>query len=150
MTTDQRETFSEEELQKAKDLEDRMQTAVTKYTKEWLYIAPDMKDTPKESKPAAQSAAAQQDSTLGAHRLTPKAVPELKPKNILTTKTSRVELVTWIRQMKSYFAASYINLCPPEIQVHYLEERMDPTTFRMLRKLTGDEPHKYPMEKLYE
>ena len=150
MTIDQRKEKCEAELQKAKDLETKMHTAVNNYTKEWLYIAPDTTGAPKEATPEAQPATAHQDITLGAHRLTPKAVPELKPKNILTQTTSRVELVTWIRQMKSYFAASYFNLCPPEIQIHYLEERMDQATFRMLRRLTGDKPHEFPMEKLYD
>ena len=64
MTIDQRKTFGEAELQKAKDLESKMHTAVNNYTKEWLYIAPDTKGAPKEATPEAQPATAHQDLSL--------------------------------------------------------------------------------------
>ena len=114
-----------------------MQTAITEYTTEWLYIAPDRSQTPANPAPTPPPTSSQQVNTLGAQKLTPKAVSELKPKNILTATTSRVELVAWLRAMQAYFAASHFDLYTPEVRVYYLEERMDAATFCMLRKLTG-------------
>ena len=132
-------------------MELRMMNAITEYTTEWLYITPDKSQTTAApTTPPTPNSTQPQGNTPGAQKLTPKAVPELKPKNILTANTSRVDLVAWLRAMKAYFAASNFDLCSPEVKVYYLEERMDAATFRMLRKLTGNKPHNYSMETLYK
>ena len=84
-----------------------------------------------------------------AKTITAKAVPELKPKTLLTQNTSRMDMMAWERSMQSYFTASNFHLCTPEVQVCYFEERMDQPTSRLLRKLTREEPHKFSIDMLY-
>ena len=78
-----------------------------------------------------------------------KVVTELKPKEVLTQNMSRPELMRWVRQMRSYFTASGFDREPKNVQVCYLEERMDTASQQLLRKLCNDEPEKYGMEMLY-
>jgi len=51
--------------------------------------------------------------------------------------------------MRSYFKASSFDLCPNDVKICYLEERMDATSQQLLRKLCNGEPERYGMEMLY-
>ena len=63
---------------------------------------------------------------------------------------SRPELIRWERQMRNYFKASNFDLCTNEVKICYLEERMDPSSQQLLRKLCNGEPERHGMEILYE
>ena len=63
---------------------------------------------------------------------------------------SRPELIRWERQMRRNFKASNFDLCPNDVKVCYLEERMDASSQQLLRKLCNGEPERYGMEILYE
>ena len=86
----------------------------------------------------------------GAKPPTLKAVVELKPKILLTQNLSRPDMISWERSMRSYFKASNFELFSNDVQVCYLEERMDPASQQLLRKLCNGEPEKYGMENLYK
>ena len=74
------------------------------------------------------------------HKRTIKAVPELKPKEVLTMTASRTELQEWERAMRNYFRASNFHYASKKVQVSYLEERIDKSSYRLLSKLTGHHP----------
>merc|ERR1711923_406448 len=81
---------------------------------------------------------------------TPKAIQELKPKQVLTQNMSRPDLLSWERQMHSYFKASNFEYCSNEFRICYLEERMDQASQQLLRKLCNGTPEKHSMEDLFK
>ena len=150
MEVTSRKDHCTKQIKKATDLETRMSDALTKYTVKRLYVLPKMDTRPPPTSRLSEGDAATATTSGTAKTVTPKAVPELKPKTLLTLNTSRMDMMAWERAMQSYFKASNFHLCTPEVQVCYLEERMDQATARLLRKLCGEEPHKFSMDLLYQ
>ena len=68
MGTAEQKEFCETEMRKVSDLETRMQTAITEFTTEWLYIAPDMSQAPADPTPTPPPTASQQVNSLGAQK----------------------------------------------------------------------------------
>ena len=62
---------------------------------------------------------------------------------------TRQDMMSWERQMRNYFKASNFDICPNDVQVCYLEERMDEASSQYLRKLCYGTPETYGMENLY-
>ena len=51
--------------------------------------------------------------------------------------------------MRNYFRASNYHHASKEVQVGYLEEHMDKSSYRVLYKLTGHQPHTYDLDYLF-
>ena len=62
---------------------------------------------------------------------------------------SRTELQEWERAMRNYFRTSNFHYASKEVQCSYLEERMDKSSYLLLSKLTGHQPHAYDLDYLF-
>ena len=51
--------------------------------------------------------------------------------------------------MRNYFCASNFHYTSKEVQISYLEERMDKPSFRLLSKLTSHQPHTFDLDYLF-
>ena len=130
-------------------MEEKIRAALKRYYENWLFVLP-ATIRPGPPAPPKPDEGWTPPSTPGTKTLVPKAVQELKPKSLLTQNMSRPDLLSWERSMRSYFKASNFDHCSNDIRICYLEERMDPASQQLLRKLCNGEPERYSMENLYK
>ena len=108
-TADQKQSYVDEQTTKVNNLEKQLQDELKTNLVTWTFIMPanimaisasaPIQQAPPEATPPQQS---REDKTR-----TPKAIQELKPKQMLTQNTSRPDLLNWERQMHSYFKAIF-------------------------------------------
>ena len=142
-----RKEFFKTTYKKVEEMEEEIRKELRVNYEKWLFVLPSQTAGPTlpqriEEEPPQMAA--------GVKTPTPKAVQELKPKSLLTQNMSRPDLLSWERSMRSYFKASNFEHCSSDIRYCYLEERMDPASQQLLRKLCNGEPEKYSMENLFQ
>ena len=118
---EQKQTFVNEHTAKVTNLEKQLQEELKTNLLTWTFIMPanimaisasaPIQQAPPEATPPQQN---KEDKTR-----TPKAIQELKPKQMLTQNMSRPDLLNWERQMHSYFKASNFEYCSSEICICY-------------------------------
>merc|ERR1711923_587620 len=106
----------------------------------WTFIMPANIMAISASAPTPQAPPEATPSQAADKTKVPKAIQELKPKQVLTQNMSRPDLLAWERQMISYFKASNFEHCSSDIRQCYLEERMDQASQQLLRKLPTTHP----------
>ena len=126
-TTDQKETHVNEQMAKVTNLEKQLQDELKSNLVTWTFIMPANIMAISASAPIPPAPPEATPSQPGREDKTkiPKAIQELKPKQVLTQNMSRPDLLNWERQMNSYFKASNFEYCSSEVRICYLEERMD-------------------------
>ena len=147
----ERKIFCKKQTDEVEKVEAEMKQEMLKNSTEWLMVLPvDEPASPSTSQQRATESPSQGNANLNPRTPAYKAISELKPKELLSQNISRPELIQWERKMRNYFKASNFDQCSNEIRLCYLEERMDPNSQQLLRKLCNGEPEKHGMETLYE
>ena len=81
------------------DKEDRMSKEPLAYTRRWLYVLPEQE---AGAQPIPRMRDDEEDLAVrrlsAAKPITAKAVPELKPKTLLTQNLTRADLISWERR----------------------------------------------------
>ena len=146
----QKESHVTEQMAKVTNLEKKLNEELKQNLVTWTFIMPANINAISASAPTPQAPPDTTPSQAADKTKVPKAIQELKPKQVLTQNMSRPDLLTWERQMISYFKASNFEYCSSEIRLCYLEERMDQASQQLLRKLCNGTPEKHSMEDLFK
>ena len=129
-TVADRKKFCEDTYRLVEKMETDMRKQLRENYEKWLFVLPLQPAGPTQPQLRAEEEAPR--VIAGAKPPTPKAVVELKPKILLTQNLSRPDMISWEGSMRSYFKASNFELCSNDVQVCYLEERMDPASQQLL------------------
>ena len=95
-------------LGESTDLEKELREALTANNEAWAFILPANINalSNSASAPVQPPTEVEPPQTSGTGKIQVKAIQELKPKLLLTQNMSRQDMLTWERQMRSYFKAS--------------------------------------------
>ena len=146
----QKESHVTEQMTKVTNLEKQLNEELKSNLMTWTFIMPANIMAISASAPTPPTPPEATPSQPVDKTKVPKAIQELKPKQVLTQNMSRPDLLAWERQMISYFKASNFEHCSSEIRQCYLEERMDQASQQLLRKLCNGTPEKHSMEDLFK